>query len=438
MFPITIFIGSSEVMAQDEVKIWSLEDCIAYAMENNINIQKSKLDKSTSELNLKQSTNNQLPDLSAGSSLSFANGSSIDPITSSFVNQNIFSSSFGVNSSFNLYQGGSLKKQIEKNKLLVSQSDLFIEEAENNIKLSIAEAYVQSLFYREAIKIAENTAKSSEEELRQTQIKFDNGAIARKDLADVESQYANNQYNIVSAKNAYDQQVLVLKQLLELDPEDEFVIETPEILENRYLIPSKLDVYQKAVLEMPDIEVYDLNGQVLEKEVDIAKSGFLPTISLSAGVNTGYTSTQDFNFLKQLNGNLSEQIGLSLNIPLFSKYQNRTNVQLAEIQIEQNNLDKIAASKELYQKIETAWLNATGSQEQLEASLVARNTSKLAYELSQKKYEFGGLTTTELLVSENAYLNAEHEYLQVKYMGKLYELLLEFYQGNELRLNQNY
>lgn len=422
------------VFAQDFQKIWTLEDCIDYAVRNNITIQKAKLDKSIAEFNYRQSKNNRLPDLNASVSQSFANGSSIDPITSDFVNQSVHSTSFGINSSINLYQGGILRHQAKKSSLLLSQNDLYIADAENNIKLSITEAYIQALYYKEAISISENTAKSSEEELKQAQIKFDNGAIARKDLADVESQYASNQYNIVASKNAYAQQVLALKQLLELEQEVEFGIATPELSDNPYLIPDKQSIYEKAMGILPDIKIYDLTRQTLEKDVDIAKAGFLPTVSLSAGVGTGYTSTQDFNFLKQTDGNLSEQIALSINIPLFSKYENKTNVALAKISIEQNNLDKIAAGKELYQKIETAWLNATGNQEQLRASKVMRDTSKLAYELSLKKYEFGGLTTTELLVSENTYLNAEREYLQVKYMGKLYEQLLGFYQGNELSL----
>ena len=202
-------------------KVWSLQDCLNYAVANNITVKKSALTKTTDQLNYEQAKNNKLPTVYGSASMGLTNGSSIDPITSSFVNQTILSNSFGVSGNITLYQGNKLNLEIEKNKILTSQSELYQKQAENNITLSVLEAYLQALYYFEGIKIAEYTANSSAQELKLTEVKYKNGAIAKLDLADVETQNAQNQYNVVNSKNLYNQQVLKLKQLLELDPKED-------------------------------------------------------------------------------------------------------------------------------------------------------------------------------------------------------------------------
>ena len=143
----------------------------------------------------------------------------------------------------------------------------------------------------------------------------------------------------------------------------------------------------------------------------------------------------NYGYFKQMQSNFNKSLGVSLNVPIFSKKQNITDKKLAQIDIDQNKLDKIAAEKTLYSNIETAWQNATANLAQQKAAKVARDNAKLAYDLSAKKYEFGGLTTTELAVSRNNYLNNEQTYLQTKFMAVLYTQLLNFYQGNTLTTN---
>lgn len=198
---IALFLGIL-IPAQN---VWSLQDCLNYAVENNITVKKSALDKTTAEVNLEQQKNNKLPSVNGTASLGLTNGSSIDPITSNFVNQTLFSNSFGINSSVVVYQGNKLNLQIEKNEILVNQSKLYQQQAENNIILNVLEAYLQALYYNEGIEIAKNSVNSSAQELKFTQIKYKNGAIAKLDLADVETQYAQNQYNVVAAENLYNQ-----------------------------------------------------------------------------------------------------------------------------------------------------------------------------------------------------------------------------------------
>lgn len=334
-----------------------------------------------------------------------------------------------------IYQGNKLNLQIEQNKMILDQSSLYQKQAENSIVLNVLNAYLQSLYYYEGIESAKYTASSSAQELKLTQTKFKNGAISKLDLADVETQDAQNQYTVVNSENLYNQQVLKLKQLLELDPSVDFQIEKIKLTDLMESIPDNKQVFSQAIENLPDLKIYDSQNEILAKALEITKAGYKPTLSATAGLNTGFTSTQDYSYLNQIKNNFNKLVGLSLNIPIFSKKQNDTNVKLAQIDIEQNKLDKISASKTLYSSIETAWQNAIANQAQQKSSKVARDNAKLAYDLASKKYEFGGLTTTELAVSRNTYLTNEQTYLQSKYMSVLYTQLLNFYQGKTLTAN---
>ncbi|WP_434978597.1 TolC family protein [Daejeonia sp. YH14] len=416
-------------------KVWTLQDCLDYAVQNNITVKKASLNTQTVEVNLVQQKYNKLPSVSGSVSGGVTNGSSIDPITSDFVNKTILSNSYGVSGNVVLYQGNKLNLQIEKNKMLVSQSQLYQKQAENNIVLNVLEAYLQALYYYEGIKIAEYTASSSAQELKMAQTKYKNGAIARLDLADVETQNAQNQYSIVSNQNLYNQQVLKLKQLLEISPTIDFQIEKVTLSDVMNSIPDKQQVFAEAREQLPDLKIYDAQNEILNKELEISKAGYKPSLSLNAGLNTGYSNSMEYAYLKQLKSNFNKSMSVSLNIPIFSRKQNITDIKLAKINIEQNDLDKLSTEKTLYSSIETAWQNAVANQAQQDAAKVARDNAKLAYELATKKYEFGGLTNTELAVSRNTYLTNEQSYIQAKYMAVLYHQLLNFYQGKTLTVN---
>ncbi|MEN2435000.1 TolC family protein [Weeksellaceae bacterium A-14] len=416
-------------------KVWTLQDYLDYAVQNNITVKKASLNTQTAEVNLAQQKYNKLPSVSGSVSGGVTNGSSIDPITSDFVNKTILSNSYGVSGNVVLYQGNKLNLQIEKNKMLVSQSQLYQKQAENNIVLNVLEAYLQALYYYEGIKIAEYTASSSAQELKMAQTKYKNGAIARLDLADVETQNAQNQYSIVSNQNLYNQQVLKLKQLLEISPTVDFQIEKVTLSDVMNSIPDKQQVFAEAREQLPDLKIYDAQNEILNKELEISKAGYKPSLSLNAGLNTGYSNSMEYAYLKQLKSNFNKSMSVSLNIPIFSRKQNITDIKLAKINIEQNDLDKLSTEKTLYSSIETAWQNAVANQAQQDAAKVARDNAKLAYELATKKYEFGGLTNTELAVSRNTYLTSEQSYIQAKYMAVLYHQLLNFYQGKTLTVN---
>ncbi|SHI22474.1 TolC family protein [Leeuwenhoekiella palythoae] len=414
---------------------WSLQDCIDYAALNNLTVLDAQLDASSAAVNYKQSKQQRLPDLTGSASESYSRGYSIDPITSNYVNQDIFSTSTSLNTSITLFQGSQLNNQIDQNALLLDQSALFIEEAKNNITLSLTEAYLQALYYKEAIAVAQNTLTGSQQESKIAKSRYDAGAIAKKDYSDALSQEASNNYELIQAQNSYEAQLLLLRQLLELEPETNFDIVDPDIDYNgSTLLLNKVDVYHNALNTLPEIAASKLDIDISEKDLEIAKGAYLPTLSLTGSLGSGYTSIQDMSFTDQFDINFNQRLGLSLSVPIFNRGQTKANVQNAKINIEKANIALRTQEKELYNKVETAWRNARSSQEQLIAAEAARNAAKDSYELAQKQYEVGAINTTDLVLTQNTYSNAEQNYIQAKYLGILYAQLLQFYQGNEIKL----
>mgnify|MGYP002018182286 FL=1 len=415
--------------------IWSLQDCIDYAALNNLTVLDAQLDASSAAVNYKQSKQQRLPNLTGSASESYSRGYSIDPITSNYVNQDIFSTSTSLNTSITLFQGSQLNNQIDQNALLLDQSALFIEEAKNNITLSLTEAYLQALYYKEAIAVAQNTLAGSQQESKIAKSRYDAGAIAKKDYSDALSQEASNNYELIQAQNSYETQLLLLRQLLELEPETNFDIVDPDIDYNgSTLLLDKVDVYHNALNTLPEIAASKLDIDISEKDLEIAKGAYLPTLSLTGSLGSGYTSIQDMSFTDQFDINFNQRLGLSLSVPIFNRGQTKANVQNAKINIEKANIAMRTQEKELYNKVETAWRNARSSQEQLLAAEAARNAAKDSYDLAQKQYEVGAINTTDLVLTQNTYSNAEQNYIQAKYLGILYAQLLQFYQGNEIKL----
>ncbi|SIS72093.1 outer membrane protein [Zobellia uliginosa] len=416
-------------------KVWSLQDCISYALENNITVKDATLSKNISEVDYSKAKASRLPNLFGSASQGFSNGTTIDPITSDYVSDQIHNTNLGINSSVTLFQGNQINNQIQQNKLLLEQSSLLEEEAKNSIVISILETYLQTLYSKEGITIAENNLEASEKEVLRAKSRLDAGSIALSDYTEAQSQAATNKYQLIAAKNDYAQHIITLKQLLELSPLDTMEIET--MAENSDLINLELNkeiIYTNALAYLPEVEASQADIAINEKELDIAKGGYLPTLSLVGSLGTGYTSLNDNTFGDQLDVNFNQKLGLSLSIPIFNRNQTKAAVKTATINIERAQLQKQSVEKEVIKKVETAYENAVSSQEQLIAAQASLEAAEQSYNLAQKKYELGALSTTDLVISQNTYTNAQQNYLQAKYLNILYHQLLQFYQGNEIKL----
>ncbi|GHC51223.1 TolC family protein [Ulvibacter litoralis] len=434
-FLVTQFAFAQDVTPTSETKVWSLEDCISYAIDNNITVKNASLSKNIAEVDYNRAKSARLPNLFGNASQSFSSGNTIDPITSDFVTDQINSTNVGITSSVTLFQGNQLNNQIQQNKILLQQSAFLEEEAKNNIVISLLETYLQTLYSKEGITIAENNLIASEKEVLRAKARLDAGSIALSDYTEAQSQAATNKYNVISAKNNYQQYIIALKQLLELPPSEDIEIETlDETMDLIKLELNKNDIYAKALNFLPEIEVSNLDIASKEKELDIVKGGYLPTLSLNGSIGSGYTSINESTFSDQFDFNFNQKIALSLSIPIFNRNQTKSAVKTAGIQIEKAQIEKQTTEKEVYLKVETAYQNALSSQEQLLAAEASRAAAEQSYKLAQKKYELGGLSTTDLVISQNTYTNAEQNYLQAKYLTVLYHQLLQFYQGNDIQI----
>ncbi|QXP62118.1 TolC family protein [Polaribacter sp. HaHaR_3_91] len=429
------FSFAQDVTTNSVSKVWSLQDCIEYALENNITIKDAALTKNIAEIDYNKAKSSRLPNLFGSASQSFSNGNTIDPITSSYVTDQIHSTNVGINTSMTLFQGNQITNQIAQNKILFSQSVFEEEVTQNNIVLNILETYLQTLYSKESIEIAKNNLLASETEVVRAKSRLDAGTIALSDYTEAQSQAATNKYNVITAKNNYQQYIIALKQLLELSPIQELEIET--INENMDLVNielNKADVYEKALGILPEIQSSNLNIEANKKQLDIAKGGFLPTLALSGSLGSGYTSINDNTFSDQFDVNFNQKLGLTLTIPIFNRNQTKSAVQTASINIEKAEIQKLSTEKEVYKKVETAYQNALSAQEQVIAAEASKVAAEQSYKLAQKKYELGALSTTDLVISQNTYTNAQQNYLQSKYLNILYHQLLQFYQGNDIKL----
>ncbi|MCF8276973.1 MAG: TolC family protein [Flavobacteriales bacterium] len=428
---VLLSIATSCAMGQER-QTWSLKDCITHALQHNISVKDAELAQDASEIDLKQSKWQRMPNLSGSASQSLTNGNSIDPITSDYVTKQIHSTSVGLSSQLTLYQGSKLANQIKQNKLLLEQNSFYVQEAKNSIILSITEAFVQAMYNWESIGIAQDALAISEKQLESARIRYEAGATASKDFVDAQSQLATSKYNLINARNNYEMQILTLKQLLELEPGTPFEIADAD-LENTEvaLIPKVIDVYQKALGSRPEIRSSEVNIAVNEKGLAIAKGSYLPTLALSGSLGTGYTSTQNLSFIDQFDFNFNQRATVSLSVPIYNRHNTKYQVQTAKVNIERAKLKKATAEKALFRNVETAWQNATASQEKLIAAKAALVAAKAAYDLSKKQQELGSLSTFDLGVAQNTYTNAEQNVVQAKYLTILYTQLLDFYQNQQ-------
>jgi outer membrane protein len=408
---------------------------IEYATLNNISVKQAELNEQTAEINLKQSKAALFPSLSASASQSINKGTSADPITYEYVSSTIHSTSVGLNAQINLYNGNKANNTIKQSDLLVEQSEFLAQEAKNSITLSITQAYLQALYYREGVAIGQNNLKASAEQVKRTEALYQAGSASAKDLADMKSQQADAQYTLVTTKNSFDKQVLTIKQLLEFQPDEDFELEIPEIKNDITItIPDKIEAYKNALTAMPEIKSGELQRKIETLDLKIAKAGYQPNLSLNGGLTTGYTNTQQFSFEDQFQNNFYQRLGLTLSIPIFDNYKTKSSVQQAQIAIRSSELNLLAEKKELYQKIETAHQNLIAALSEMEAVKLQVEAAQTSYELSKQQYDLGLVNTVDMLISQNNYLTAQQRFIQTKYTTILYDQLLQFYQGKVITI----
>lgn len=431
------FIGSLPANAQ--TKQWSLRECCDYAVEHNISIKQQENQCLKQELQLSTSKNSRLPDLSGsvGQNFSFGRGLTAE---NTYTNTNTSNTSFGLNTSVPLFTGFQIPNQIKLDKLNLEAATADLEKAKNDIRMNVAEAYVQILYDMEIADVAHRQIEIDSAQVRRLEAFVDNGKAAEAELSQQKATLASSKLTATQADNNTRMAILNLTQLLELPTPDGFSIVRPDletlgILDNVGTFVTPDQIYAEALGVKPEILSQQLKLKGSEHSIKIAQAANYPTLSLSGGLSTNYYTTSGFKsdgFGSQLKNNFSQYIGLNLSVPIFNRFQTRNNIHSARIDLENQQLMFDNAKKTLYKEIQQVYYNALNAQAKEKSSKDAVQSSKDAFQLMQAKYENGKATITEFNESKNNYLKSESDLVQARYENIYQHALMEFYRGKEL------
>ena len=420
-------------------KQWTLQECIDYAMQNNITLQKARLQKQSATEDVKGSKAQLLPSLSASTNQSVGyrpwQDNGVATVTNGQVNTKVsktyYNGSYGINAQWTVWNGNKNINTVKLNKLSEQQAELTTQETANSIQEKIAQLYVQILYLTEAVKVNEATLETSKKNEERGREMLEVGKMSKADLAQLSAQRASDEYSIVEAQSQLANYKLQLKQLLELSGDEGFEVVIPATTDDQALaeIPALQSVYESALLARPEIENARLNIKSSEVNLAIAKAGRLPSVSLTGGLGTSSNSLSNKNWGSQMKNTFDASLGASLSIPLFDQRQTKTNVNKARLQQQQAELNLQDEQKQLYQTIESYWLDAQTNQQKFKAAKTTTQSEQQSYDLLSEQFRLGLKNIVELMTGKDRLLSAQQNQLQSKYMTILNQQMLKFYQA---------
>ena len=416
-----VLLSTQVIKAQDvlstSTRQWTLQQCIDYAMENNITLQKSKLQKQSASEDLKGAKAALLPTVSASTNQSLGyqpwKDTGISTATNGQVNTKVdktyYNGSYSLNGQWTVWNGNRNINTIKLDKLAEQSAELQAQETANTIQERIAQIYTQILYLAENVKVNEEMLVTSKKNEERGQEMLNVGKMSKADLAQLSAQRANDEYNIVEAKSQLMNYKLQLKQLLELTDEEEFDVVIPEISDAMIMgeIPSLQSVYEQALLNRPEIERSQLAIKSSDVNVSIAKAGWLPSVSLSGGITTSTNSLSSTDWGKQMKSNVNTQLGVGVNVPIYDGRSTKTQVNKAKIQQLQAKLDLQDLQKTLYTDIQQFWLNAWTNQEKYQAAKSSVESAHQSYDLLSEQFRLGLKNIVELMAGKDNLLSAQ-------------------------------
>lgn len=425
-------------------KKWTLTECIYYALQNNITLQQAKLQKQSATEERKQAKAALLPSLSASTSQSFGyrpwleNGVATvtNGTVNSKVNKTYYNGSYGINAQWTVWNGNQNRNQVKLGEVSEQQAELQTETTANNIQERIAQLYVQILYMNEAVEVNKQSLETSKRNEQRGKEMVEVGKMAKADLAQLTAQRAADEYTIVEAESNIANYKLQLKQLLELTGDEAFDIEMLTAGDEQALaeIPALSTVYETALGGRPEIKNAQLGLKQSDIQMNIAKAGAMPTISINGGVGTSTASMSSQNWDKQIKTNFDASVGASVSVPLFDNRKTKTAVNKARIQREQAQLELLDQQKQLYATIEGYWLDAETNQQKFKTALTTVESEQASYDLLEEQFRLGLKNIVELMTGKDRLLSSQQNKLQAKYTTILNRQLLRFYQGEKMTL----
>lgn len=450
--------------------LWSLDDCISYAMENNIQIKQTVLNTQYSENLLKQSKLGQIPNLNGSLGYNYSWGRALDQTTYRYTNNSqINSINVGVSTSVNLFNGLQVRNTIQQNELNLMASYADVEKVKNDISLNIAAAYLTILFNKELMGVTQNQLEITEQQVSRTRKMVDAGKLAEGSFLEIQAQFAAEELNLVNAENQLVISLLNLQQTLDLPVDTAFDVFIPELddPDENPIVMSALDVYRIAEQEMPQIKSAQYSLESSEKQLSVAKGGRSPQLYLSGNFNTGYSDIRqqvsfgdpviypigitddgvnvnsypsesllygNYPFGNQLLDNRSAAVGLGLSIPIFNGWQVNTGIANARIALESSQLDLQSKKLMLYASVQQAYADAFAALKKFRASERALVSMEESFKYTEKKFEVGLVNTVEFNTSKNQLTSTQSDLLQAKYDFIFRIKILNFYRGEPITL----
>ena len=431
---------------------WSLQKCCDYAVEHNIAIRQQQNRCEQQALQLNTARNQRLPDLSgsAGQNFSFGRGLTAE---NTYTNTNTSSTSFSLGTSVPLFTGFQIPNNIRLNQLNLEAATADLEKAKNDIRVQVAQQYVQILYDMEILDVARRQTAIDSAQVARLQSLLAVGKTSEAEVAQQQATLAQSNLTATQADNNLHLALLALSQLLELPSPEGFSIEAPLSGPEGAIIDPSSDsktnvapsgavggaspdeIFTAALLVKPEIAAEQLRLKATDRSLAIARAGYMPSLSFSAGLGTNYYTTSGFKadpFGKQLKNNFSQYLGLSLNIPIFNRFQTRNSIRSAKLDRLNQQLTLDNTKKTLYKEIQQAWYNTVAARQKVESSLEARRASETAFRMVQTKYENGKATITEFNEAKNTYLRTESDLTQARYEHLYQVALLKFYRGEPL------
>ena len=449
-----------------------MQRCIEYARDNSLTLKQAQYGIDLAKLTDKQNRMTRLPSLSGSSNGGLQFGRTIDPVTNSFDNQRISFNSFGINGGATLYAGGRINNTIKQGEVDVKAAQEDAAAAFNDIALSIANAYLQILMSEEQLVNANKRLELSQQQLEYTDKLIQAGTLPVNDRLDVLAQIANDEQAIVQARNAIDINYVNLLGLMQFDPSTEIKIERPRVIIPADANPEETtfrEVYVSALGTQPQIRAAELRMESAEYGVNIARAGMLPTLSIFGGIDTRWSSASKIidqvttNFITQtvkINGvdvevqfpsqevtlknnpyfdqidqNFGQNVGLSLQVPIYSNSRNRINVERAQVNILNARVQSDQTKQLLKNNVQQAIANARAGRRTLDSAEKAVEASKVAFENAEKRFRLGAINNLQLITARNTYDIAETNLIVAKYDYLFRLKILDFYLGREIKLD---
>lgn len=426
LLPLTATAVMAQQWQQGDTVRLTLEECLAYALDNNYGRQSVQLNEEVQQASLDQARMDRLPNLTANAS---------ENVSDTRAGSTNWNGSYDISTNVTLFKGGQLSNEIKKNKLQNEQTQLQTRKYDNELTVSVLQSFLSVLGNEELLKYQQALVTSSESQMKEGEARFKAGQIIESDYLLLRAQHAADVNNVTGTQISLDNSLVALKNLMSIDLTAPIALIYPDdsVVESMMAMPTRDEVVRRGLETMPEVRISDYNIEIAETGLRITKAAFYPTLSLSGGLGTGHTRNFN-NYGTQLSDRFGPQAGLTMSVPIFNRNATRTRVTQSNIALRQAGLDSQQTLKNIEQSLITEYGNVMSSASRYNANHIRRYAQWSSFEAYSAMFRAGAITTVELLQQQNNYIGAMNDYIQSKYTFMLQRKVLDVYMGETIKM----